>query len=159
MSPSAFVRPLDYVFVTRPLILIPVWSFFLLGLHAGPEHSSLLVAFGSNQNAAYCLTAILIVAYLINQIFDRESDIANNKGHFLTQGIIGIRTVVIMAVLFFLVATYTFRLTASYHRPVLTAALLLSLAYSPPPIRLCARPLSSRKLAGRHETGRAGVGR
>ncbi|MGD8869121.1 MAG: UbiA family prenyltransferase [Gemmatimonadales bacterium] len=127
----------DYVFVTRPLILIPVWSFYILGMRAGRSSAP-----ESAATAGFvCLTAVMVTAYLINQVFDQDTDRYNNKGHFLTRGILGVRTVVAMALVSFAVASLTYQNTTPAQRPVLAAGLVLSLVYSLPPIRLCARPL------------------
>ncbi len=131
----------DYVFVTRPLILIPVWSFFLLGTRSG-RASAPWPAPGVHALYGFvCLTAIMITAYLINQVFDQESDRLNDKGHYLTRGIFGVRMVVAMALAFFVTASLTFQHVAAAQRWPLALALVLSLMYSLPPIRLCARPL------------------
>lgn len=140
MITRALLRLGDFVFVTRPLILIPAWSFYILGARGG--------MFGSTWNGysraflagLLCLSAIMITAYLINQVFDQRTDRINNKGHFLTRGILSVRTVVLMALVFFLAASLSFRYTAAVQRPLLVAALVLSLVYSLPPLRLCARP-------------------
>jgi 4-hydroxybenzoate polyprenyltransferase len=121
--------------------MIPAWSFFLLGLRSASLYASEPVASRSVAGGLLCLTAILACAYLINQVFDRKSDALNDKGHYLTRGIFGTRTVVIMAVLFFAVASTFFRMSAPAQRPALVAALALSLFYSLPPLRLCARPV------------------
>ncbi|UCH82601.1 MAG: UbiA family prenyltransferase [Candidatus Latescibacterota bacterium] len=134
------MRICDFLFVLRPVILIPAWSFFLLGVSAasntplGPRWTlPPMVPFA-------CLTAILITAYLLNQVFDRESDEKNDKCPFLTRGVFKTRTVVLMAVVFFLAASHLFHRTDPEVRVALFLALLLSLLYSVPPVRLCARP-------------------
>jgi 4-hydroxybenzoate polyprenyltransferase len=138
----------DYVFVTRPLILVPAWSFYLLGAAAGrkaagetPRGFEILTwaPYGFYYGLA-CLTAILITAYLLNQIFDRESDRLNNKGHFLTKDIFSVRTVMLMAVVGFLLASYFFRFVAYAQGVPLILAVILALAYSVPPLRLVAHP-------------------
>jgi 4-hydroxybenzoate polyprenyltransferase len=132
----------DFIFVMRPLILIPAWSFYLLGMRAGRIEAHGEPPVGGAVTGFVCLTAILITAYLINQVFDRESDRLNEKGHYLTRGLLSVRTVVLMSVVFFAVASVTFRSVASLQRLPLAAALIVSLAYSLPPIRLCARPFA-----------------
>jgi len=86
------------------------------------------------------LTAILASAYLLNQIFDRESDERNEKCFYLSRGIFHARTLVIYALVFFVIASLAFKRAADVQRAPLVAALLLSLLYSLPPARLCARP-------------------
>lgn len=140
----------DYVFVMRPLILVPAWSFYLLGAAAGRRAAGAvpgpLDPVSGVASPFYCgfacLTAILVTAYLLNQVFDQESDRLNNKGHFLTRGIFSVRTIVLMAVVVFLLATYFFRFVQPAQRVPLTIAVILSLGYSIPPLRLVARPFA-----------------
>jgi len=135
----SFLRLCDFLFVTRPLILIPAWSFFLIGARdgAGERLSTLPDWYGLAS-----LTGILVAAYLLNQVFDRESDTHNDKCFYLSRGIFKVRTLVIMAMAFFLAASVAFHHTAAPQRLPLIAALVLSLTYSLPPVRLCARPLA-----------------
>jgi len=121
--------------------MVPAWSFFILGMRAASAFSREPVAREAIAGGLLCLTAILACAYLINQVFDRKSDALNAKGHYLTRGILSTRTVVIMALVFFIAAAALFRMSAPAQRPALVAALALSLFYSLPPLRLCARPV------------------
>jgi len=138
----------DYVFVMRPVILVPAWSFYLLGSTAGRRAAGTAPGWfdwiPEAPVAFYCgfasLTAILVTAYLLNQVFDEESDRLNGKGHFLTKGIFTARTLVVMAVVAFLFASYFFRFVDKAQREALALAVVLSLAYSVPPLRLVARP-------------------
>jgi 4-hydroxybenzoate polyprenyltransferase len=134
----------DYLFVMRPLILVPAWSFYLLGAAAGRRYAGDPTADIQAPAAFYygfaCLTAVLVTAYLLNQIFDVESDRLNRKGQFLTRGIFRVRTVVLMAMAAFMFASYFFRSLDAAQRLPLILALVLSLAYSLPPLRLVARP-------------------
>ncbi len=144
------IRLGDYVFVMRPLILVPAWSFYLLGAAAGRRMSGVAsrpVGLVPDAPDPFyygigCLTAILITAYLLNQVFDQESDRINDKGHFLTRGIFSVRTVVLMALVTFLIASYFFRFVDDAQRLPLVIAVVLSLAYSLPPLRLVARPFA-----------------
>jgi 4-hydroxybenzoate polyprenyltransferase len=135
-----FIRICDFLFVCRPVILIPAWSFYLIGAAAGIDSHTSPHGFIPSPLTLACLTAILVTAYLLNQVFDTESDARNNKCLFIARGIIGTRTVVFMAVVFFLAASVAYRRVDAIHRIPLFVALLLSLLYSLPPIRLCARP-------------------
>lgn len=140
MAKRILLRIGDFVFVTRPLILIPAWSFYLLGARAGSSEPGGGAPAELLDAGLVCLTAILVTAYLINQIFDREADRLNHKGHYLTEGLLSVRTVVAMALVFFVVASIAFRNAVPAQRIPLAVSLMISLVYSLPPIRLCARP-------------------
>jgi 4-hydroxybenzoate polyprenyltransferase len=140
MRSSVLLRFFDYVFVLRPLILIPAWSFYLIGAAAANGSVSAGATGLPGPMAFLSLTAILITAYLLNQVFDRESDEKNDKCFYLARGIFHERTLVLLAAVFFVAASITFRRAGVSQRLPLVLALLLSLVYSLPPIRLCARP-------------------
>lgn len=129
----------DILFVTRPLILVPAWAFYTLGAHTHRvprafEHTAVI------QSAFWCLTGVLACAYVLNQIFDLESDRLNGKGLFLTRRVFRPRTMLIVALVCFSGASLLYPNTHAVQRAPLTAALLLALVYSLPPLRLCARP-------------------
>lgn len=124
----------------RPLILIPAWSFYLVGAAQG-RGGGFAAYIGIPGGAPLLsLTALLVSAYLLNQIFDLESDARNDKLFYLSRGIFRVRTLVIMAGIFFVVASLAFQEVGGNLRLPLVLALVLSLLYSLPPIRLCARP-------------------
>lgn len=127
------MRLLDAFFATRPLLLIPAWSFFLLG------HVS------SNANDFPALrlllfTLILIATHLLNQVVDLETDRRNNKGYFLQRGVFSAREYVGAAALLLSVA-----LGVSWAQRnaniLLSLAALLGLAYNLRPLRLSHRPI------------------
>ena len=133
------MRAADCVFVFRPLILVPAWAFYILGSHAHRvsrsfEHSGVI------QSGFWCLSGVLAAAYVLNQIFDLESDRLNGKGLFLTRRVFRPRTMLLLALLCFAGASLLYSNTRVVQHPPLIAALLLSLIYSLPPLRLCARP-------------------
>ncbi len=131
------LRIADFLFVLRPLILVPAWSFYALGAHSGrrPVLATVLAAPGF-----WCLTTVLACAYVINQIFDQDSDRMNDKGQYLTRGIFGVPTMVAIALVCFVGASLLFQRVETAQRGPLVAALVLALVYSLPPLRLCARP-------------------
>jgi 4-hydroxybenzoate polyprenyltransferase len=77
---------------------------------------------------------------VLNQIFDLESDRLNGKGLFLTRRVFRARTMLLIALVCFTGASLLFNNTHLIQRYPLIVALLLSLVYSLPPLRLCARP-------------------
>jgi 1,4-dihydroxy-2-naphthoate octaprenyltransferase len=122
------------------VILIPAWAFYLIGAAEARSNASSRGAFPS-MVTALSLTAILVTAYLLNQIFDRASDEKNSKCLFLSRGVFTARTLILLAVLAFLAASYAYHETPAVARHPLELALALSFAYSLPPLRLCARPV------------------
>lgn len=140
MDASKLLRLCDYIFVLRPLLLTPAWSFYLLGAGEVARGSSRPLLIPPSPATIISLTFILTCGYLINQIFDRESDRVNKKVFFLAEGIFSTWGVLAMAVISFLAASYFFHRSPSMVRTPLLLALVLALTYSLPPIRLCSRP-------------------
>ncbi len=144
MASARFLRACDFLFVLRPLLLLPAWSFYLLGAKSGFKAaggSDIQRGFFPPPATFLGITAILIFSYLLNQIFDKETDRLNKKVFFLNEGMFGVKTVLVFALLFFLLASYFFHNSAPETHIFLLAALLLSLLYSLPPLRFCARPI------------------
>jgi chlorophyll synthase len=126
------MRLLDFFFAMRPLVLIPAWSFFLLGLDLSP-------APGFPALRLLLLSVVLASSYLVNQVIDAESDRLNDKGFFLQRRIFTPRLYVAAAIL----GLGASLLVAGIRREspgLLSLAAALGLAYSVPPLRLAGRP-------------------
>lgn len=87
------MKIIDYIFLLRPIVMIPIWFFFLIGLWHGCrlQHQTLL---GQWLPQARELLAFFIYSlvgggiYVINQIYDRETDRVNRKLFLLADGCI-----------------------------------------------------------------------
>jgi chlorophyll/bacteriochlorophyll a synthase len=128
------------VFVLRPLIMVPAWSFYALGVHLPPVPTQVELFSVLVQPGFWCLTALLASAYVVNQIFDQQSDRLNGKGLFLTHGVFRTRAMIAITLVCFLGASWLFQKVEGAQRIPLVAAMVLALVYSLPPLRLCARP-------------------
>lgn len=138
MSTRILLRVADTFFAFRPLILIPAWSFYALGLGSTGLRSTSATALV--QPGFWCMTAVLASSYALNQIFDEDSDRLNDKGFHLTRGLFRARTMVVLAFLAFTGASLLYQTVPATQTTVLVVTLLLSFGYSLPPLRLCARP-------------------
>jgi 4-hydroxybenzoate polyprenyltransferase len=129
------MRLVDFFFALRPLVLVPAWSFFIVGF--GLAHVDTAAPFPIERFTL--LSLVLVAAYLINQVVDYESDRINDKGFFLQRGIFSRRLYVAVAV-----GCLGLALTAAIGRArapgLLGASAALGLAYSVPPLRLVTRP-------------------
>ena len=82
------LRILDYVFVLRPTLFVAVWTVFLAGrwaqlrfLPADGETSGLRVwLFGA------AVSAVMAAVFVVNQLADVETDLANNKLYLIARG-------------------------------------------------------------------------
>ncbi|MBN2070311.1 MAG: UbiA family prenyltransferase [Candidatus Krumholzibacteriota bacterium] len=138
--PSIILRSLDHLFLLRPLILVPVWTFFLLGAwHSG--HSGDLWS-GRFIPGIIAFTMLTGAIYIINQISDRESDLDNDKLFFIPESIISVRTASVEAsVLIIISLAISFTWLPAGFTLISFAGLLLGIIYSVEPVRLKKRPL------------------
>ncbi len=138
------LRPLDFVFLLRPTSLVPLWIFQLAGAWEGARALGVpFPALGAPPTVLLGLasmTLLLAGGYVLNQIFDRESDRANRKLFFLADGIISARAAWLeLGVLWVVAGLLSFWLPPAF-RWALLANLLLNVTYSAPPARFKARP-------------------
>lgn len=135
------MKALDIVFAARPLLLIPIWSVYLVSLHFHHELSGATFDL-VNALSLVSLTLLGAGACYINQVFDADSDRRNDKVHFLSRGCVTesqlmfgyVLTGVIAAALSFFVSTLFFLICAQL--------LAFSYFYSAPPLRLKDRPVA-----------------
>ena len=134
--------PADYLFLLRPMILIPVWTFYLLGAWHGsrttgtPLDRTLLLA------GIMSFTAMVAAAYIINQITDRETDRASGKLFLISHGVIGLPAAWMETgiLIVFSIASAALLLPREFVY-ILLAGGALGAAYSLKPFRLKKRPV------------------
>ena len=126
------MRLLDFFFALRPLVLLPAWSFFVLG-HALTETPFPFLRF-------FLFTLCMCGVHLANQVADFETDLLNAKGLFLQHGVFSRRLYASVAGTMLALAL---GVAAATRAGIGTLALVcgLGLAYSLPPLRLSARPV------------------
>lgn len=133
---SGWTRAADYVFLTRPMILVPVWTFYLLGAAHGAAAGG---SAGRGRLFAGLLSFTLLVgaAYVVNQIADRDTDRERGKLHLVPHGLVTAREAWIEAAL---LAAGAFAIAAAFlpaaFLALLGASLVLGAAYSLEPVRL-----------------------
>ncbi len=130
----------DWIFVTRPLILLPAASFYLLGSRGARLRVWAPALPDAFAWGLVSLLALSAAAYLVNLVHDEDADRLNDKGHYITRGIFSRRTVVALALAALSVAAWTFRRCVPPQHLPLAGVLALGCAYSLPPLRLVARP-------------------
>ncbi|MBU8921888.1 MAG: UbiA family prenyltransferase [Bacteroidales bacterium] len=142
LPPPGSARPLDYVFLLRPMILVPVWTFYLLGAWHGQNISGIPTDPLSLFFGMTAFTLMLGAAYIVNQITDREADRANNKLFLLSHGIITIKGAWIEASLLAAasIAIGIFLLPGRF-LIILLISMVLGILYSVEPVRLKRRPV------------------
>jgi 4-hydroxybenzoate polyprenyltransferase len=131
----------DYVFLLRPMILIPVWTFFLLGARHGARSAGTAIDVLLLGAGLLSFTALLGAVYIMNQIADRAADLAGNKLFLIPRGIISTKAAWIEAGTL-VAASFALSLAAlpALFTAILAASLILGAAYSLEPVRLKRRP-------------------
>lgn len=132
------MKVIDFIFAARPMLLLPVWSIYLLAFKLRYPYQAWD---DSNTLALVSLTLISAGAYYINQIFDYDSDLINQKIGFLQKDIIS-RSQMMAAYLSVSVVS----IIAAFCSDFMTALIiiligLLGLAYSASPLRFKDRPI------------------
>jgi 4-hydroxybenzoate polyprenyltransferase len=143
------IKIFDYFFLLRPIILIPFWTFFLLGYYHAVNYSdklkfTMITTFPPKMlPLMFVGTAFFGIVYIINQIVDREIDKINNKLFFIPQKIISIKRAYIEASLLFIAAIFTLILSEIPLIPALLifSILIVGVPYSVPPLRFKGRPI------------------
>ncbi len=119
------------------MLHIPVWTIYLLSLRTfGRSHivqSDFLLIAALSLNAAG--------AYYINQIYDYHSDLINEKVGFLQKGLIGKKSMVVVAVIV-LALSSVLAIWINIGAGIVNLVLIIfGLLYSMPPARLKDRPV------------------
>jgi len=143
------VRPraialLDYVFLMRPIILVPGWVFLLLGYTSGRTWAGTPAVpwYPSAELVASLavVTATIGGVYVLNQICDRETDRLNRKLYLISESEVSLRAATVELVL---LNTAALVLAVLAFPPRYTALVVLSVVlgvlYSVRPVRLKGR--------------------
>jgi len=88
------VELLDYLFLLRPTLFFPVWTYFLAGQWGGARTPKASLQLLHPVGTAWILAALSLLmggVYVFNQIFDVETDRRNRKLFLLANGIVPVR--------------------------------------------------------------------
>ena len=137
------LRALDYVFLTRPTSLLPLWTFLLAGAGAasaaGGSRLPILIPPPNVAIALVSMTGILSGGFIINQVCDADADRLNRKCFLIPDGIVSVRAAWIeFGALWAAAAALAFFLPGRFLLVLLGSA-LLAVTYSAPPVRAKAR--------------------
>ena len=135
------MKLLDYIFAARPMLLLPVWSIFLVALHYHHELAEKTFSW-SDLLILSCLTILTAGAYYINQVFDIESDKLNSKLGFLQKRLVSAGMLMAMYIIFSVLALSAAVFISTTLFIIFLQLLLLSFVYSAPPFRLKDRAVS-----------------
>jgi 4-hydroxybenzoate polyprenyltransferase len=119
----------------RPSLFLPLWIFFLLGVHHAEGEISLKAV-----GAFILYTMLMGGVYIFNQIVDRESDKKNKKLFLLSDELIPLKNAYIEMILLFVVSiSVSFFLGLNIFAAFL-ASLFMGITYSLPKVETKGRP-------------------
>lgn len=128
----------DYLFLLRPLILIPVWNFLLIGSYLARGHG------GFTRDILIGLllyTCIMGGVYILNQIMDRDTDQTNRKLFLISEGHIPVAHAYIEMSLLWIIGIVLSLLYGSIFVVAVVISLVLGVLYSLPPVKLKGKPI------------------
>ncbi len=136
------MKILDYIFFGRPMLLLPVWTVYF---HASAQlfNTNRLSVTFSIADAVYLVSLSLVFmgTYIINQIFDIESDRINNKLFFLPRKIISLHSAWVYYVILSSIGIGLAALFNIYAGIAASLVGILGLLYSVPGVCLKDRPV------------------
>ncbi|UCC44513.1 MAG: UbiA family prenyltransferase [Candidatus Zixiibacteriota bacterium] len=134
------IRALDFFFAARPMLLMPVWTVYLVSLHYHHEVTGGMFDL-YDLLLMICLSLLCAGAFYINQVFDEESDRINGKVGFLQRGLISDRTMMTAFIIASVVVLAVSPILGPLPIMIFLQIVILSVIYSAPPVRLKDRPI------------------
>jgi len=142
------IKALDCFFATRPLLLVPVWGYSILGLfRAGGANAFRhwpYFSAGKQGNAFIWMIVFsfsVSMVYVINQLADIEADKKNGGLPLIAVGIVSIKAATITAVIAGAFSLATPLIFGKFSIALLSAvSMALGALYSCRPMRLSGRP-------------------
>ncbi len=144
-------KPVDYLFLIRPTLLVPVWTLLLIGHYRGLSYIGQgsygwdLERFSFSVQFIYVFllySALMGGVYVLNQIVDRETDKRNEKLFLLSAGIVPLWLAVLEMLLLFLVPLFLSVLLGGRIFLLMLISLVMGVLYSTPPFRMKGRPVA-----------------
>lgn len=141
-KPQWLFTILDHLMLSRPMILIPVWLFVLLGSWHGSDavYQPVWIPSLSVIGAFLNFTLLLSAVYIHNQIVDRKSDLLNQKLFLISEGIIPLRRAIWLCVILYLFPVGLSLFWGWFHFSLFALSALLGVAYSARPLHFKGRP-------------------
>lgn len=135
------MKLLNYFFAARPLLHLPVWSVYLVSLH---HHQQTL---GESFNLWHlatmaCLSLMAAGAFYVNQIYDYESDLLNDKLGFLQRDLTSPRGFIIAYLICAVVGALFAAVVSKLMLLIFLQGFVFAWLYSASPFKLKDRPVA-----------------
>jgi len=135
----------DFVVLLRPTLLIPVWTFFLLGNFWAQGGFSAGRIFNVKFSVHFILSILAFSLmmggiYILNQIIDRVSDKKNKKLFLISENYIGLKSAYIEMGILWLISILLIIPFSPLYKILFFSSFLMGIFYSLPPVQLKAKP-------------------
>jgi len=135
------IKLLDIFFATRPMLQFAIWSVYLVSLHF--HHLSTGETFGLyNLLVMVLISSLFSGAVYLNQLYDYQSDLENNKLGFLQKNFLTRRTLANGFIFFSIIPLIIIVFFSLPIFWIFAQLIVFGYIYSAPPLRLKDRPLS-----------------
>lgn len=136
---------LDPVFLLRPMLMFPVWIFYLAGFWSGRTYSGIVEEPSPDSlRIGLGLTAVMGAVYILNQIQDVETDRINKKLFLISEGHVPIRSACFEATILVFAGLFVGFQTDFRAGALLSGLFLLTgWLYNYPPAQFKNRPIFS----------------
>ena len=135
------MKLLNYFFAARPLLHLPVWSVYLVSLHQ--HHQNLGESFNLwHLGTMVCLSLMAAGAFYVNQIFDYESDLLNDKLGFLQRDLTSPRGFITAYLILAIAGAAFAAIVSKLLLLIFLQGFVFAWLYSAPPFRLKDRPVA-----------------
>jgi 4-hydroxybenzoate polyprenyltransferase len=124
---------------------VPLWTLTLVGYYLsgaeGVTHRFAWLPRGRLVVSLLVYSLLMGSVYILNQIFDRDTDRLNQKLHLLAEGYISLRTAWVECVALIVISLALSVLFSPAYRVFILLSLGLGILYSAPPFKLKGRPI------------------
>lgn len=131
-------NPFDFVFLLRPILLIPCWNFLLIGSYRAQGGGGFS---GRVLLGLVIYTFVMGGIYILNQIMDVETDRINKKLFLLSEGYIPIKYAYLEMLILWIVAIFLSLKFDLIFLLFILISIIMGIMYSVPPIKLKGKPI------------------
>jgi len=143
------VKVIDYIFLLRPTLLLPVWAFFLIGAHTSKISNlyDLKPVFRLDTpviGGLFAYSMLMGAVYVMNQIYDIETDRRNKKLFLLSEGYIGLNSAWIFTAVLIILSYITLKVMFPNYTNInwiWALSLALGIMYNVPPLKFKGKPI------------------
>lgn len=149
-------KPADLLFLTRPILLVPVWAYFILGYveaigHARPAVAGILPLPlglslvlhppGSTWLVLLVFSVLMAGVHVLNQIADMDTDKKNPGFPLLARGVVPLRFAIGETLVLLVIAVACSWALGPVNGMLFSGAIVLGFLYCMRPFRWSGRPI------------------